>query len=210
MPRFVSHRMFRPLGPSYRVSAVLAVALFPLIAVAGNGYRDVEFGPSLTLDGKKLVLNGVGVRQASVFKVDVYAAALYLPERTSDGDALVAKPAPAVIQMAFFREVAATDTNKVWDFAFEKNCGTRCKEAAAGLELLKKTQPDVKAGDRMEYRFAGNKGSGPTTVSVLLGGNVVGKIDGAEFASVLLATWLGKEPPTERLKEGLLGKRESP
>ena len=36
---------------------------------------------SVTVGGKKCVLNGTGMREATVFKVDVYKGALYLPSK---------------------------------------------------------------------------------------------------------------------------------
>ena len=45
--------------------------------------------PELSLDVTTLTLNGMGIREATVFNVDVYVAGLYLPEASNDGNAIV-------------------------------------------------------------------------------------------------------------------------
>jgi hypothetical protein len=40
------------------------------------------------LQGKTLKLNGTGLRQATILKINVYAAGLYLENAARDGDAI--------------------------------------------------------------------------------------------------------------------------
>ena len=44
----------------------------------------------ITVAGQQLVLNGMGIREATVFNVDVYVAGLYVVQRSSDGNAIAA------------------------------------------------------------------------------------------------------------------------
>ena len=48
----------------------------------------VQIGP----DGPELVLNGAGVREQMVFRI--YVAALYLPTKSNDGEAILREDQP--------------------------------------------------------------------------------------------------------------------
>ncbi len=43
----------------------------------GASCRDVSFPEQVTVDGRTLALNGIGVRKATILRVEVYVAALY-------------------------------------------------------------------------------------------------------------------------------------
>ena len=60
---------------------------------------------------------------------------------------------------------------------------------------------DMKDGDRIELVVVPGTG---TTAS--LNGEVVGSIDGDAFGRALIAVWMGDHPPSDDLKDGLIGK----
>ena len=67
-----------------------------------------------------MTLNGLGLRQATAFKVNVYVAALYVPKTSSDASALLAA-APKEIVLQFVRDVGASDIARfgvVWRHLF--------------------------------------------------------------------------------------------
>jgi hypothetical protein len=45
----------------------------------------------------------------------------------------------------------------------------------------------------------------PNSVELFVGGQKQGSVDGKDFSKPLLRIWLGKNPPNEGLKKGLLG-----
>lgn len=173
------------------------------LEVTAAEIEGVKFADSVAVEGETLPLNGAGLRTATIFKVKVYAGALYLKKKLTDADAALALPPPKQIQMEFFREVEASDIAKAWDHSFEENCEADCGAAKPRIEKLKSLMPSVKKGDRMVYTFQ------TASVEIGLNGKTLGKIEGENFPRTLLATWIGKHPPTETLKEGLLGKSGS-
>jgi hypothetical protein len=91
--------------------------------------------------------------------------------------------------------------SKAWNEGFEKNCEPDCEAHKASLEKLKGFMTsDVKEGDSMTLNFL------PDKVILLLRGKLAGTVEAKGFAKTLLRVWLGKNPPNEALKEGLVGK----
>src|SRR3954469_4057527 len=66
---------------------------------------DVVLPSAIVLDGKKLCLNGMGVREATVFNVDVYVAGLYLEHRGGEGEAIARSAQPKVMRLRLVRDV---------------------------------------------------------------------------------------------------------
>jgi len=60
----------------------------------------------------KLVLNGLGVRQATVFNVNVYVAAFYVAKPSNDGNVIPGANTPKELILQFLRNVSASDLNK--------------------------------------------------------------------------------------------------
>jgi len=54
-----------------------------------------------------LVLNGLGLRQATMMKVNVYVAALYVAQRSADANAILASNTPKDLIFQFVPTSAA-------------------------------------------------------------------------------------------------------
>src|SRR5437588_12427907 len=80
--------------------------LTPGIAAAAE-ISGVKLPDQVTLEGKTLKLNGTGLRQATILRVNVYAAGLYLQNSSGDGEAIANSDQPKSIEMVFMREVSA-------------------------------------------------------------------------------------------------------
>lgn len=172
--------------------------LLPFSTFAGE-LNGAKFPDTVNLGRANLTLNGMGMRTATLFKVKVYAAGLYLTQKSKDAKAVLAMQWPMQMQMEFFREVEDEKIRDAWDRSFKDNCGEKCQELAKGLGQLKNLMASVKKGDRMIYTFQ------ESGVEVALNGKKVGDVPGADFARFVLSTWLGDHPPNEALKTGLLG-----
>src|SRR5437868_3626530 len=91
----------------------LIVSTLALLYLSGsNGAAAAEISgvklpDQVTLEGKTLKLNGTGLRQATILKVNVYAAGLYLQSPSGDGEAIANSDQPKSIEMVFMREVSA-------------------------------------------------------------------------------------------------------
>src|SRR4051812_13175475 len=81
----------------------------------------VTFPDSTTVDTAPLVLNGTGIRAATIFNVHVYVAALYVASKNSDSKAIIADPRPKQLVMEFKREIGKDDMQKAWRKSFALN-----------------------------------------------------------------------------------------
>ena len=80
-------RLRRLLGiPCLLLLSALSLASTSIAATVA----DVTVADEATVGGQKLVLNGVGVREATMLKVKVYVMGLYLPEKSQDAEAIIA------------------------------------------------------------------------------------------------------------------------
>lgn len=166
------------------------------IAAAGT------FPPEVTVAGKKLVLNGTGLRQYSIFKVNVYEGALYLEKRSTDDKAILASPETKQVRMRFFRAAPGKDAADGWRDYLKENWEGDWSRIAATAERYLALLPDVKENEEMVHDFIGDK------VVIYLGERKVGEVTGRDFMRTLLSTWIGKKPSTEDLKRGLLGVKD--
>jgi Chalcone isomerase-like len=181
----------------------LLASLTLLLGVAsahGKECKGVSFPDQAQTEGATLTLNGLGLRQATMFKVNVYVAALYVAQPSTDAAALLKSNGPTEIVLQFVRDVDRSDLVKGWQEGFENNAKSQLPALKDRIEAFKALMTDMKTGEQL--RFVHKPGAG-TQVSVK--GAAKGTIAGDDFAQALLAIWLGPNPPNEDLKAGLLG-----
>lgn len=172
-------------------------------AASATASRDgVTMPREVTVGGRKLVLNGLGLRKK--FVVKVYVAGLYLPQRSSDAEAILAADEPRHMVLDFLHGVS----NDQMCGAFQDGLKDNTPDASDAL----KAQFDQACGmmpEKLEKRdqlaFTYVPGTG-TTISVK--GEAKGTIPGKEFADALFKAWLGPKPgPGNGTKKDLLGAR---
>lgn len=151
-----------------------------------------------------LVLNGAGVRTRLLFKV--YVAALYLPVRQAQADAVLAGPPPRRVQLTMLRDVAADTFSEALRKGLVANVSAAqfavLAPRVAEFDALIRSQGEAREG--AVYTLD----EGPTGMQLLVNGKAVGKpIPGADFFRALLAVWLGEAPVQDDLKRSLLGGR---
>jgi len=180
---------------------LVALALTLGVGTAyGKECEGIAFPDQVPIEQGTLQLNGLGLRQATLFKVDVYVAALYLPQTSSDAEAILALDAPKQIVLHFVRDVDREDLIEGWDEGFRNNVTGVSAALRPRIESFKGMMADIKAGEQLGLRYTPGAG---TQVSVK--GTAQGTIAGADFARALYAIWLGQNPPNPDLKAGLLG-----
>ena len=160
--------------------------LWPAIA------RAETFPPLLEEPGLRLALNGTGARR--FWGVEVYRAALYLEHAAQDAAMLLEAAPHWRILLRYIRAVPANAARRAWLDSYAGNAGTA--PPAALLEWVRAAE----AGD-LEWFRGGPQGallSGP--------GRADATLPGAAAARNLLAAWIGPAPPSQALKQGLLGK----
>ena len=185
-------------------SLAFVVGLSAAVAVGapafGASCRDVQFPDGVTAGGDALVLNGLGIRKATFLGIKVYVAGLYLPRKSGDAGAILRADGRWQLVLRFVRDVGASDIRDAFQEGFEKAAGDNLAGLRPRIEALKTRMVDFKTGQSLT--FTGDPAAG---VAVDVNGKGGAAIEGADFATALLAIWLGPKPPNEDLKTGLLG-----
>ncbi len=162
--------------------------------------RDVDLPDTYKAGSNELVLNGLGVRKATMFKVNVYVAGLYIPQKSSDGEAIASANQPWHLELHFLRDVEASDIRDAFDEGFEDTAGDKLDSLKPRIETLNGQIVDLKEGQVLAYSYDPASG---TVMNV--NGTAGDPIEGVDFAQVLLAISIGSNPPNQELKTGLLG-----
>jgi hypothetical protein len=164
----------------------------------------VRYEPQLTLAGKRLRLNGAGIRYRAVFKV--YTAGLYLGSRADSTDAVVSQPGPKRIHVVMLREIDANDLGRLFTNGMQDNA-TR-EEFAKSLPGTMRVGAVFAAkkrllpGESFSVDWVPESGA-----QIMVNGKPMGEtIAEPEFYNSLLRIWLGRSPADPLLKDALLGK----
>ncbi|ADE12078.1 chalcone isomerase family protein [Sideroxydans lithotrophicus] len=162
----------------------------------------VNLPDSVQVDAHTLVLNGAGIRSKWFFKV--YVGALYLPQRQSSAEAIIAYEHEHRMVLHMLRGLSSKRLYGAFSEAMELN-RTPAEMAAMDAQLKQMKQifdavDEVKEGDVITLDYLPDSG---TRIGV--NGTARGTIAGMEFNRALLEIWLGRKPVQEDMKKGLLG-----
>jgi len=184
----------------FRQFALASLALLTLSA-HGKECKGVQFPESIDVHGTSLTLNGVGLRTATVFSVNVYVAAIYVVKPTSDPGSILGSSGPTQLTLHFMRGLSAGSMRNAWSEGFsQQGSPQQMAPFKERLDKLQSWMSDVKAGQQMTFTRLPGEG-----LTVALDGTALGTLPGDDFARAFLAIWLGEHPPTPALKSGLLG-----
>ncbi len=185
-------------------SLVSAIALIGLTAGPASAKKKagVSMDDVIKVNGHQLVLNGMGLREATWLNIDVYVAGLYIPQRTSDPNAILGADEPKRLQLVFVRNVNRSDITDAWSEGFRKNVDKQTYAALGPrIKTLNGWMTKMHKRDILTFTYLPKAG---TTVQI--NGQQLGVIPGRDFGRALFAIWLGSHPPNSGLKKGLLGK----
>jgi hypothetical protein len=183
-----------------RIATVL-IALVTLLSSAQAGKKaGVTMADTVKLGNTQLVLNGMGLREATWLDIDVYVAGLYVEHPSSNPAKLVAADETKMLVLRFVRDVGHNDIVKAWNEGFAANSTVPVSQLRPMIDKLNGWMPSFNDGDTLAFTYVPNVG-----VSVDINGQRKGTINDPNFARSLFAIWLGKKPPTAALKKGLLG-----
>jgi len=185
----------------------MRIALYLTACLAAPAWAGELAGVTLperaTVEESPLILNGMGLREATWLRVKVYVAGLYLKAKSSDADAILGTELPKRIVFVFVRSVGRKRMIEEWDENLAANVGGDSAALEDRVATLQAWMPNViRKGDEMTLTYVPGKG-----VAVEIAGEARGTIPGADFAHALFAIWLGARPPNQTLKTGLLGHR---
>jgi hypothetical protein len=177
------------------VSVLVAAATLNLL---GASLAGVTLPDSTEVGGRRLVLNGLGLRSRLMFKV--YVAGLYLEQKSSDAEAIIKADAPKRMVLHFLRPVSRDQMVEAYTEAFDNNApGSRTALKGEIARLMAAFEP-VAANDQMTFTYQPGVG---TTLTIKGRDKVT--IPGLPFAQAMFSAWLGPKPPSAELKKGLLG-----
>jgi len=183
--------------PVVLVSAMLALRVG---TVSGKECHGVTFPEQTQVQTSPLTLNGLGLRQATMLKVNVYVAALYVAQQSADANAILAANTPKQLVLHFVRDVHSTDLKEAWEEGFEHNAKAQLPALKERIAQLQAWMVDMQSGQQLTFTHTPGAG-----IAVDVNGTVQGTIAGDDFATAFLAIWLGPKPPNPPLKTGLLG-----
>lgn len=166
-------------------------------SVAFSAEKDgITFADKITVEGKKLVLNGIGIRKATIFKVKVYYGGLYLEQKSKDAATFLNSAGPKQIVMNFVHDADAKKLRNGFSEGLEA-ANKNYQQFAAQMEKFKATLEDVVKGDKMIITFLADG------VLVNVKGKTKEKILGSDFSKALLNIWF-VNPSDQGLSDGLL------
>jgi len=161
--------------------------------------EEVAFERRIEALGAPLELRGAGLFRWKWF-VKVYAAALYVP-----GGAAAFDPTTDVARRLEFSYLVGIERDGFGKAADELLAGNFPPEAIAPLrarlDRLHAAYVDVKPGDRYALSYVPGQGT-----ELTFNGRRLVLIEGADFARVYYAIWLGQAPIDRGLRDRLLAR----
>ncbi|GAB2772644.1 chalcone isomerase family protein [Salinimicrobium soli] len=160
---------------------------------------DATLPTTETYEGQTLVLNGAGVREK--LWIDLYAAGLYLNEKTKDANTVLNADKPMSIKLHIVSKLISSDKMvEAVTEGFEKSTkGNTAPIQAEINKLLGFFKEDIHKNDIFDLVYLPGKG-----VVAYKNGTEKGVIKGREFKKALFGIWLSGDPADSGLKEDLL------
>jgi hypothetical protein len=185
-------------------AGVLVAAVLPArVGAQPVDVEGVKFERTVQVGGASLQLNGTGIRTRAIFKV--YAAGLYVPEKSSDPAVLLAQQGPRRIALGMLRNVDADSFASALADGLKNNLSDAergaLKSQIEALDANLKAIGEAKKGDLILFEFAPDGGT-----RIVVNGQPRGApIAGGDFFNAILRIFIGARPADAGLKKGLLG-----
>ena len=178
----------------------LVVALAVTSLAEAKQCASVNMPETLTLEGKTLQLNGMGLREATFLNIDVYVAGLYLEQRSSDPKQIIDSESTKHVRLSLLRNIPKSDMSEQLEASFKRAAGKDYDKLKARFAQMAAWIPELHKGENFSITYHPGKG-----LTIQHGARVLGTIAGADFARTIFAIWLGDKPPNAGLKRGMLG-----
>lgn len=178
----------------------LAIALPAAAAVDVNG---IKFEDTNKVGGKDLKLNGAGMRTKLVIKV--YAAGLYLTEKSKNVADILKMDGPRRVTLVMARDISSEDLGKAFMDGINENLDKAEKAKIVGQigkfgEMFASVD-QIRKGDVLHMDWIPGTG----TVCELNGKRIGEPASDINFYNAVLRIWLGEKPADRSLKPALLG-----
>ena len=176
------------------------MATVPPSALSTTSIHGVSFDSTIVQDSKELKITGAGLlKYMRIFKV--YTAAFYLESGASVDDALgdTAKRFEVSYLRAFKGKDFGDATYKALRMSISED---EIERLRTRIEYHNSLYTAVEPGDRYAVTYIPGKGT-----ELARNGEVVGVIQGADFAAALFSIWVGDNPIDWKFRQDLLGAR---
>jgi hypothetical protein len=177
---------------------ILLLLVTAVVNLRAGTLAGVTLPDTVQAGSTSLQLNGIGLR--TKFMVKVYVAGLYLPQKSSDANAILKADTPKQIVMHFVRDVTRNQLTDGFAESFHNNTPDAEKALKSDIDRLFAALEPVRDGEEIIFTYLPEKGTSAvqaSTEKLTIGGNA--------FAEILFSVWLGPKPPNSALKKGLLG-----
>ena len=159
--------------------------------------KGIHFEDEITVEGQVLTLHGIGLLKWK-YIVDVYLVALYKPPNIPVAEIL--ENVPKRLEYYFFVDMKAHDFQSTGYELMARNIGEdNAQRLTEKLDAFNELYQDVKEGQRYSLTFLPGNG-----LDMSLDGKSLGVVKGDKFGSSYLSIWLGPDPVSKSLQEGLL------
>src|SRR5690554_1513715 len=158
-----------------------------------------SFPTKMKISDQVVEYNGAGLRQKYFF--NLYVAALYVPERTSNAQTIIDQNTESAIRIKLVSDKVTCDkfVETVKDgFAILSEGKASEKEI---VDFMKIFSVEFKSGDEVILIYKLESG-----VEVYMNGKYFGGVKGLEFKKVFWGIWLGKTPTNTSIKKAILEK----
>jgi hypothetical protein len=170
--------------------------LFNAAALSAAQINGIYFYDSVTVDNNVLYIRGAGLLKWLFFKV--YVAALYLPPDVPSRRVL--EDVPKKMEFHYLSDMKAEQFVESGEPLLMKNASSdELAKIRAGIDRINGLYRDVDRGERYSLTYIPGKGT-----ELALNRELLGRIEGYDFAAVYYRIWLGDNPVDDKLKDMLL------
>ncbi len=165
----------------------------------------VTFPDTFSLEEHDLSLRGIGLREK--YWIDIYVAALYLPQsfiaKQPTATEIILADVPKSIQTEFiFPNVPKEKMIET----LQENINNNPKISDSTRLKMKQCEmwmEDYEDGDQVSFDYVPGIGT-----SIIVKGTKKGTIEGLDFMKALFSIFIGKNPASQQLKSGLLSSKK--
>jgi hypothetical protein len=176
------------------------VVLFTITVSAQVKVGGVNLPTTEKYSDQTLILNGAGVREK--LWIDLYAAGLYLDQKSKDASEVLNSDKPMALKLHIVSKLITS--SKMVDAVtegFEKSTGGNTAPIQDRIDtILGFFKEDIKKNDIFDLVYLPAKGG----VVAYKNGKEVGLVKGKDFKKALFGIWLSNSPADDGLKSELL------
>ena len=161
----------------------------------------IHLPESKIVNGVTLVRNGEGVRQFSLFGMNlrIYVAGFWTASRMQNIEEVLACEQPKQMDFTFLRTVGQSRVTEAWRHQLQQSVTHKYDGYEADRDAFVNAFGPIEHGGTETVVLLGNE------THIIDQGELKIKIHGNQFQTSFLSMWFGEQAVTSDLKSGLLG-----